>query len=452
MAKLLERSIKGLQADAGHDVFLWDDELRGFGVRARPSGIKSFIVQYRNIERRTRRLVIGRYGVMTAEQARREAKAILGEIAKGADPQEEKKAKFGDALTVGDVCTWYLEEAKAGRILGRRRRPIKASTLTMDDSRIRHHILPLLGARRIAALKRGDIEGVQADIAGGKTSKPKPKGRGGATTGGEGVASRAVSTLHAVFEHAVRLGKIETNPAKGVRRLASERRVRRLSRSEIQTLGKVMREAEADGEHPTALAAIRLLLLTGFRRMEGLALERPWLKDEEGSIHFSDTKTGMQTRVIGRAAVDLLLARPKIDKSSYFFPADVGEGHFIGIVRVLQRVCSLAQIEDVTPHTLRHTFASVAGDLGFSEMTIASLLGHSARGVTQRYVHINDALRFAADRIAEEIAALLEGRTVANRIVYQGQNASIVHCDRSDMRAHDRDPQSVRDISSYEAS
>ena len=155
-------------------------------------------------------------------------------------------------------------------------------------------------------LKLGDMEGAQADIAAGKTSKARVGSRGGATTGGEGVAARTMSTLHAIFEHAVRLGQIEANPAKGVRKLASVPRERRLSRNEIERLGKTLRAVAEEGEHSTALAAIRFLLLTGFRRMEALGLQRAWLDEEEEAIRFPDTKSGAQTRVIGRAAVDLL--------------------------------------------------------------------------------------------------------------------------------------------------
>jgi integrase len=119
--------------------------------------------------------------------------------------------------------------------------------------------------------------------------------------------------------------------------------------------------------------------------------------------------------VIGDAAIKVLLAQPQIGKSPFFFPADWGEGHFIGLVRVLERVCTMAKLEDVTPHTLRHTFASVAGELGFSELTIAALLGHAARGVTQRYIHIDEALMMTSDKVASEIADLLDGRAPAPR-------------------------------------
>lgn len=126
---------------------------------------------------------------MTFEEARREAKALLGEIAKGIDPAEQKETS-GDAATVAEVCEWYLTEAQAGRILGRRRRPIKASTLAMDRSRIEAHIKRLLGRRQVGALTLRDIEGAQADIAAGKTSKPRAGSRGGATPGGDGVVAR----------------------------------------------------------------------------------------------------------------------------------------------------------------------------------------------------------------------------------------------------------------------
>jgi integrase len=186
---------------------------------------------------------------------------------------------------------------------------------------------------------------------------------------------------------------------------------RRLNADELRHLGKVMRDAMVAGEHPTALGAIRLLLLTGFRRMEVLGLERTWFKPHDRAIHFPDTKSGEQVRVIGGAAMQCIDNQPVHEQSPYLFPADVGDGHFIGVVRVLDRVCAKANLTGVTPHVLRHTFASVAGDLGFSELTIAGLLGHAARGVTQGYVHLDAALAIAADRVSAEIAKLLDGES-----------------------------------------
>jgi integrase len=76
---------------------------------------------------------------------------------------------------------------------------------------------------------------------------------------------------------------------------------------------------------------------------------------------------------------------------------------------VLDRVCEKAGLEDVTPHVLRHTFASVAGGLGYSELTIAALLGHASRGITQRYIHIDEPLRAAATAVSDHILQLLNG-------------------------------------------
>ncbi len=408
MAKLTKRAVDALGPPVRGQAFLWDGEMRGFGVRVTATGLKTFILQYRTSTERSRRIVLGRYGVFTVEQARNNAREKLVAIAQGQDPADAS-ATSRKAKSVADICDWYLAAAEAGRILGRNRRPIKASTLAMDRSRIAQHIKPLLGKRQVRSLKLADIEGAQADIAAGKTAKARCGSRGGATTGGPGVASRAMSTLHSLFEHGVRLGELESNPAKGVRRLAGTPRERRLSSAEIVRLGQVMRETSTRGEHPTGLAVVRLLLLTGFRRQEALGLHQDWVNHEQGYVRFPDTKTGAQVRVIGQTASDFIAAQAKQDGSPYVFPADWGDGHFTAVVATLDRLSADARLQGVTPHTLRHTFASVAGELGFSELTIKSLLGHAARGVTQRYVHIDEAVRMAADRVADEIAALLDG-------------------------------------------
>jgi integrase len=113
-------------------------------------------------------------------------------------------------------------------------------------------------------------------------------------------------------------------------------------------------------------------------------------------------------RVIGDPAIDVVKAQPVRDGSPYVFPADCGDGHFIGVVRVLSRVCRRAKLSGVTPHVLRHTFASIAAELGFTELTIAGLLGHASQGVTQRYVHLDAALVLAANQVSWHIAQLLD--------------------------------------------
>jgi integrase len=412
MAKIMKRTVDALKPEPDRDVFAWDTELRGFGVRVKPSGVKTFLIQYRNAEGRTRRLVLGQYGALTPEVARDLARKNLTAVAEGEDPSADRHAARA-GMTVSEVCDWYLEQAEAARILGRNRRPIKASTLHMDRSRIESHIKPLLGSRLVSGLTLHDIEGMQADIAAGKSARGRKKGRGGLTTGGAGAAGRTIGTLRGLLGHAARLKVVGGNPAEGVRQLAGKRKQRRLSDDELSQLGQMMREAASEGEHPTGLAAVRLMLLTGFRRMEVLGLERLWFNRKEHCVRFPDTKSGAQIRVLGEFAMDCVESLPVREGSPFVFPADRGDGHFVGVVRVLDRVCHKAKFKGVTPHVLRHTFASVAGDLGFSELTIAGLLGHSPRGVTQAYVHLDTALVVAADRVSAEIAQLLDGGAAA---------------------------------------
>ncbi len=408
MSRLTKRAVDALKKPESGQSFLWDGELRGFGVRIVPSGLKTFIVQYRNAEGKSRRIKIGRFGVKTVEEARELAKVKLGRVADGIDPADEPEAGKDD-MTVEALCDWYLTEAEAGRILGRKNRPIKASTLAMDRSRIRTHIRPLLGKRMVGSLRIVDIEGMQSDIVAGKTAAPeRGPGRGGVARGGPGVAGRAVSTLQAILSHAARLDVIERHPSEGARRLAGNRKQRRLSVSEIKKLGAAMQHGERNGEHSTGLAVVRLLALTGFRISEGQQMHRAWLRAEEGYVAFPDTKGDAQIRAIGPVAARLAANQPERGGSRYLFPADVGDGAFTAGKACLERLCAMVGITGVTPHTLRHTFGSVAGDLGFSELTIAAMLGHAAQSVTQGYVHIDEALRLAVTRTSDTIAKLLE--------------------------------------------
>lgn len=410
MEKITKRvvdSTKKPDKGAG-DLFVWDSEIRGFGLRVFETGLKSFVLQYRNNEGRTRRMALGRFGVLTVEQARDLAKIKLGEVASGRDPSQERAvARHG--VTVAEVCDWYLEEATAGRILGRKRRPIKASTLFMDKCRIETHIKPLLGSRQVRNLKLSDIERMQSDIAGGRTAKPRPDGRGGVTTGGPGVAGRATGTLRSILSHAHRGDIIESNPAIGVRVIASKRRERRLSSAEIQRLGQSMRDADQKDENKVGLEAVRFLLLSGFRISEGEGLKRDWLHPTDYYVLFPDTKTDGQARPIATLASAIAERQPALKGNPYVFPSQFSGERYTGTEGVLARLCRAAGLENVTPHTLRHTFGSVAGDLGYSELTISAMLGHRARTVTQGYIHIDDPLRAAVDRVASRIADLLDG-------------------------------------------
>ncbi|MCH4151547.1 MAG: site-specific integrase [Sphingobium sp.] len=402
-SKLTRRSVEAFEPALDRQIFLWDTEIRGFGVRALPSGLKTFIIQYRNASGAKHRINLGRYGLMTVEQARDLARIKLGAVAAGDDPAEALH-RDRNGMTVGQVCDWYLEEAEAERLLGRRHKPIAKSTLALDRSRIEQHVRPLLGNRSIQKLTIADLERFQADVKEGKTSKDR-KGRGGVATGGAGVAGRTIGMLHTIFEQAARWRIIEGNPARGVRKISVDvKRDRRLSVDELKRFTTALEEHKATS--PVAVAAINLILLSGFRRMEALGLKWDWVDRGGSCVRFPDTKTGPQVRPIGSAALTLIAAQPKRKGCAYVFPGDFSDGHFVGMPRVLQRICVTAGIEGVTPHTLRHTFASMAGELGFSELTICALLGHAPRGVTQRYIHIDDATKLAANQVSKAIEVM----------------------------------------------
>jgi integrase len=407
--KITKRVVDGLASGAA-DVFLWDAELRGFGIRIKPSGSAAYLIQYRNAEGRTRRLALAKIGTLTPEEARKLAREKLGSVAKGADPSDERHAAR-EAMTVADLCGDYLKACKRGEHLGRQGRPLKPATQEGDRLRIDVHVKPLIGARAAVGITQDDVRKLQADIAGGKTARPREKGRrGGVRTGGRGTASRVLGMLGAIFEYAKARKIVKGNPVRGVTRHPDQKRDRFLCADELRRLGAAMDKLSNEGENATGLAAIRLLAITGLRRSEALALRRTWVDGQNRCIRFPDTKTGPQLRPIGSEAVKLIECRAT-NKANWTFGADRGEGHFVGLPKVLARVAREAKIVGLSAHVLRHTFASVAAELNFSELTIAGLLGHAVPGVTARYSHLPDsALVAAADRVSMAIVAHLEGK------------------------------------------
>ena len=401
---------------------VWCGELHGFGLRVEPTGKKTFLIRYRAGGGRSgtlRQATVGRYGTITVEEARATARRLLGAAASGGDPLGDRKKARQAGVTVGEICDWYITEATAGRILGRKGRPIKASTIEADRGRIANHVLPLLGKRPVRTLSPHDFEEMQANIAARKTAVVQlgKRGRGSLVVGGSGSGARVLGMVKAILGHAARRGMITSNPAIGARKMAGNPRKFRLDLDQLRTLGIAMREAAADGENSTALAAIRVIALTGFRRGEVLGLKPEMLLRGGGGISLADSKTGPQIRPVGRAATEAIRAQiAAIGEGAWVFPSGQGDGHFRGIAKPLARVCKRAGLMGVTPHGLRHTFASVAAELGFSELTIAGLLGHSAGSVTAGYVHLDSALVAAADRVSAVIADALDGRTTAKVI------------------------------------
>jgi len=397
---------------------IWDASLPGFGARRQQSEAVSYVLYYRTDERRQRWYTIGRHGApWTPDSAREEARRLLGDVAHKADPAAEKRAKR-NAKTIEELCDLYLADAEAGRLVTRRRSVKKASTLATDRGRIERHIKPLLGRRTVAAITREDVEAFMHDVAAGKTAgKTKTKLRGLANVrGGRGTASRTVGLLGAIFSYAVRHRIRADNPAHGVMRPADGRRARRLSDHEYKALGDALGKAAAN-VWPPAVAAARFLALTGWRSGEALGLRWDEIDLGRRTATIGDTKTGRSIRPLSHAACDVLRSLTKA--GTLVFPATRGEGRMSGFPKLWARITKLGELPmDVTPHVLRHSFASLAGDLGYSEPTIASLVGHKGHSITSRYIHAADAvLLAAADAVADRTAELMGDARSDARIV-----------------------------------
>jgi len=398
------REVRAL--DSGQTV--WDEKVLGFGARRQRDAV-AYIVKYRTADGRQRWHTIGRHGApWTPDDARKEALRLLGEVAKGGDPAEDKQAKR-KAATIEELCEVYWEDAEAGHLMTRRRAPKKASTLLSDKGRIEKHIKPLLGKLKVAAVTQSDVECFMRDVTAGKTAgRVKTDKRRGLSNvrGGRGTATRTVGLLGAIFSYAVRNRMRVDNPVHGVVRPADGRRERRLTDDEYAAFGSALRKAEAQHMWPAAVACARFLVLTGWRSGEALALTWRDVDLARRTATLPDTKTGKSVRPLSHAACDVLRDLGRVIDDALVFPPTRGDGRMSGFRKLWDRIVKLGSLPpDVTPQVLRHSFASLAADLGYSEPTIAALVGHKGHSVTSRYVHSADAvLLAAADAVANETA------------------------------------------------
>ena len=263
----------------------------------------------------------------------------------------------------------------------------KPSTLATDRGRIEKHIKPQLGRMAVAAVDRSDIERFLHAVAEGETAtRMKTKKRGLAKVrGGRGTASRTVGLLGAIFTYAVGHRMRPDNPVRGVMRFADGRRDRRLSDDEYAMVGAALRRGETEGIWPAAIAAACFLALSGWRSGEALGVQWSDIDLARRTARLADTKTGLSIRPLSHAACDVLRSLPRIGSGELVFPATRGEGRMSGFPKLWARIVKLGELPaDVTPHVLRHLFSSLAGDLGYSEPTIAALVGHKGHSVTSR--------------------------------------------------------------------
>jgi integrase len=398
---------------------IWDSEVIGFTARRR-EGETSFCIVYRNAQRQRRRYTIGKLGALSPDRARSEAGRLLGNVALGFDPQADKLA-LRTATTMDELFALYLEEARAGRVIGRHGTPKKAITQYQDANAIRAHLSPLLGDRKVRDVTRSDVEATMHAIASGKTARSfKGKARGvSRIAGGKGAATRTMGLLGSIFTFAVTRDMIESNPVSRIRKFAGVQRDRRLSDEEFAALATGLRASEGR-VWPPAIAALNFLALTGWRSGEVLGLRWRDIDLVRRVAFLSDTKTGRSLRPLSHAAIDILKSMTRNSDSDLVFSASRPGVVMSGFKRHAKRIIAAAGLpSDITPHVLRHSFASVANDLGLSDATIGMMIGHKGRSITtSRYVHGADAvLLAAADQVADKIISLMGEAKSDNKVI-----------------------------------
>ena len=410
------REVRGLKPGQT----IWDGAVAGFGARCQRSALPSYFLFYRTWEGRQRWLTIGRHGSpWTPETARAEAQRILGEVKKGEDPAAAKQARRR-AANVSELCDLYLADAEAGRLLTRRKRAKKPSTLEIDKGRIERHIKPLLGRLKVTAVTTDDIDNFMHDVAEGKTAgnTKSAKKRGLARVrGGKTAATRTVGLLGGIFNYAVQHRMRQDNPVRGVVRFEDGKRERRLTDDEYKLLGDALLKAKEANIWPAAVAATRFLALTGWRSGEALGLRWDEVDLARRTAILGDTKTGRSMRPLPGAACDVL--RNAVRSGSLLFPGTRGAGPLKGFRKLWNRILRLCQLpSDVTPNVLRHSFTSLGADMGYSDVTIGAIVGHKGRTTTSRYIHSADAVLLSAtDLIADQVAALMSGDKRVTKVV-----------------------------------
>jgi integrase len=407
MAKLTKTILDGAELRP-KPYFMWCSDLPGFGVRIFPGGRKSFYADYYNRDGQRKRMSLGPYGKLTVDEARRMARITLGSVLSGEDPALERKTRRS-SLTVTELCDNYVEAVTKGLVLSKNGRLKKVSTLDTDRGRIERHIKPLLGKKLVMDLKRSDISKFIRDVTSGKTAVIEKSGklRGKiVVTGGAGTASRTAGLLGGILSYAISEGVVETNPVHGVPRSADRKKERRLSEAEYGALGKAL---QSDVEPWQAIAAIKLLAFTGCRKGEIANLTWAEVDLEGQALRLGDSKTGASVRPLGSAAAEALKEIMPEKPTGYVLPGSRNpKKPFGSLPRAIERIFKAAKIEGATAHTLRHSFASVAADLNYSDSTIAALLGHAGTTITSRYVHrLDSVLIAAADEVAEAVRASL---------------------------------------------
>ena len=367
------------------DVVFWDHELPGFGIRVYSSGRMFYVVQCRG-PAGIRRVPLGEHGDLTAEQARRRARAAIARIKRGEDPLPGREREV--APTVADLAQRYMKAHAAVNC--------NAHTRKSYRSALDNHILPALGAKPVTEVRRSDAEALHYAL------RDTPR-----------QANRVLMVLSKMFSLGEDWGFAQAggNPCRFVVRYREGMRTRFLTEDEYQRVGRALRELETESPmRARAAAALRLLMLTGCRLTEILTLRWDDIDRKTGEIRLRDAKTGARMVVLTPAALRVLTEMRPILRSPWVFTGNARGRHLASLSKPWQRVRARAGIGDVRIHDLRHSYASRALALGEGLTMIGRLLGHTDAGSTARYAHLaRDAERAAVARVGGSIAADILG-------------------------------------------
>ena len=326
----------------------------------------------------------GRHGVITAEEARRRAALIISRIKAGEDPIPEPMAvKLAEGPTVGALAERYLEEHVAVRC--------KPKTESMYRLIVVKYIVPVLGKRPTLAVGHKEVTELHHALSG------KPI-----------MANQVINTLSRIYNAAEDRGQIpETrNPCRLVVKNRERKRERFLTDEEFRRLGDVLDEAETcKGVSVHAVAAMRLVLLTGCRKGEILNLRWDQVDLEAGELRLPETKTGPRTITLSAEAATVLSRISRLPDNRFVIPGKIKGKPMRNLNDPWEVICQRAGLEDMRLHDCRHSYASRALALGESLPMIGRLLGHTQVETTARYAHLaQDTVRDSAVRVADSIA------------------------------------------------
>ena len=387
--QISKTSVENVTPEA-KDSYLWDQAMKGFGVKITPRGKRVYFIQYRigGSRGRTRRLTLGQHGILTADQARKKAKNLLGLVATGRDPAEERDQQRNEPL-LGDALDDFLREHVDSKL-----KPVSAREYRRI---VRLYISQALRQRKITKVNNVDISRLHHAM------REKPY-----------QANRVLAVLHKFFNWCEQreLRPAHSNPCQHIQKYREKARERYLTPAELKRLGEILDQLSQENVYsPWIIAAIRLLLLTGARLNEILSLQWMHVDLNNACLNLPDSKTGSKTIHLSPPALQLLSKVPRIDGNPYVICGRRTGAHLINLQKPWSHIRELADLDDVRIHDLRHTYASWAVRKGISLPILGSLIGHSQPESTARYAHLaSDPLRSANDRIGSDIAALLNMR------------------------------------------